>query len=177
MKKVRAIIYMILTFFVVYFLQANFFTWFNIAGIMPNLFVILVLFIGLFLRKKMGLALGIVFGLFLDIVARKNIGISSIAFGIIGFLAEIIGKDFSKDSRLTIILMVTAATIIYEVPFYLFGVSTSETSIEILGFLKILTVELIYNAIITIIIYPLMKKVGYYFEDSFTEKAILTRFY
>ena len=168
---------MILTFFVIYFLQANFFTWFNIAGIMPNLFVILVLFIGLFLRKKMGLALGIVFGLFLDIICKKNIGISSIAFGLIGFLAEVIGQDFSKDSRLTIILMVAIATVMYEVPIYLFGIAVSETSIELWGFIKILTVEVIYNAIITIIIYPLMKKVGYHFEDSFTEKAILTRFY
>ena len=53
MKKTVTIICIILAFFVIYFLQANFFTWFNIAGIMPNLYVILVLFIGLFMKRKL----------------------------------------------------------------------------------------------------------------------------
>ena len=81
---------------------------------MPNLYVILVLFIGLFLRKKLGLAFGIFFGLFLDIVTQRAVGISCIAYGAIGFLAEILGKDFSKDSRITMILIVAAATFLYE---------------------------------------------------------------
>lgn len=53
MKKTITIMCLILSFFVIYFLQANFFTWFNIAGIMPNLYVILVLFIGLFMKRKL----------------------------------------------------------------------------------------------------------------------------
>ena len=167
---------MIITFFIIYFLQSNFFTWFNISGIMPNLYIILVLFIGLFFRKKLGVTFGIVFGLFLDIVARKSIGVSGIALGLIGFLAELISKDFSKDSRLTIILIVAAATFTYECAIYAFKIVINNTTLE-LGFLRILAIEILYNSIITIIIYPIMKKVGYYFEDSFTEKQILTRFF
>ena len=53
MKKAGIIMLIILAFFIIYFLQANFFTWFNIFGIMPNLFVILILFVGLFAGKKM----------------------------------------------------------------------------------------------------------------------------
>ena len=53
MKKTIAIISLIIAFFVIYFLQTNFFTWFTINGIMPNLFVILVLFIGLFAGRKL----------------------------------------------------------------------------------------------------------------------------
>ena len=177
MKKVRAVIYMIITFFVIYFLQANFFTWFNISGIMPNLYVILVLFIGLFLRKKLGLTFGIMIGIFLDFVTRRSVGISCIMFGMIGFLAEIIGKDFSKDSRLTIILMVMASTLLYEVGIYLSKIIFAQTPLELFSFIKILIIEILFNATITIIIYPIMKKVGYYFEDSFTDKMELTRFF
>lgn len=176
MKKVQAVIYMILTFFIIYFLQSNFFTWFNIAGIMPNLYIILILFIGLFIGKKLGLIFGIILGIYLDVIARKAIGISSITLGLIGFLAELLSKDFSKDSRLTIILIVTTATILYESATYIFGNIINSLSFEF-GFLKILIIEVIFNSIITIIIYPLMKKVGYYFEDSFREKKVLTRFF
>jgi len=49
-------------FLVIYFLQANFFSWYNIAGIKPNLFIILIMFIGLFLGRTCGFSLGIVFG-------------------------------------------------------------------------------------------------------------------
>ena len=115
-------------------------------------------------------------GFFLDIVARKSIGISSIALGLIGFLAELLSKDFSKDSRLTIILVVAAATLIYECATYVFNIMINNIVFE-WGFLRILIIEVLFNSTITIIIYPLMKKIGYYFEDSFTEKQVLTRFF
>ena len=51
MKKAGIIALIILAFFIIYFLQADFFSWFNIFGIMPNLFVILILFVGLFAGK------------------------------------------------------------------------------------------------------------------------------
>ena len=94
MKKTVAILCLILSFFLIYFLQSNFFTWFNIDGIMPNLYVILVLFIGLFVKRKVGLAMGVVFGIYLDIVLGKSVGITGLVLGIVGALAEILSKNF-----------------------------------------------------------------------------------
>lgn len=94
MKKSLSILYIILVFFLIYFLQSNFFTWFNIAGIMPNLYVILVLFIGLFMQRKLGLGFGLIFGLYLDIVLRKNVGISALALGIIRITRRNIKQKF-----------------------------------------------------------------------------------
>ena len=177
MKKAIDIFFIILIFFVIYFLQVNFFTWFNIAGIMPNLYIILVLFIGLFVKRKLGLALGIIFGIYLDIVLGKNVGISGLILGAIGFLAEILSKNFSKDSRFTIMLMVIGTTAIYEMASYFFNILKTGATLEILSFLKILLVEILFNAILTIIIYPLMKKAGYYLENIFEDKVMLTRFF
>ena len=115
MKKALSILCLILTFFIIYFLQANFFTWFNIATIMPNVYVILVLFIGLFVKRKIGLACGIGFGLYLDIVLGKTIGTSALALGIVGLLGEILSKNFSKDSRFIVCLMVIGTTAVYEI--------------------------------------------------------------
>ena len=86
MKKALAIVLLIVSFFVIYFLQSNFFTWFTIAGIQPNLFVIFILFIGLFAGKKLGLIFGLVIGFFLDIVIGRQVGISGIVLGLIGLL-------------------------------------------------------------------------------------------
>lgn len=51
MKKISIIIVLIITFFIIYFLQVNIFSAFTIAGVKPNLFIMYVLFIGLFANQ------------------------------------------------------------------------------------------------------------------------------
>lgn len=177
MKKTLSIICLIITFFIIYFLQSNFFTWFTIAGIMPNLYVILVLFIGLFVKRKLGLVLGLIFGLYLDIVLGRVVGISALGLGLIGLLGEILSKNFSKDSRFIVTLMVIITTAIYEILVYICIMLRLSADIEIIPFLKILVIEIIFNTLITIIIYPLLKKAGYYLENLFDDKFMLTRYF
>ena len=78
MKKTIINIVLILTVFIIYYLQSNFFNWFTISGIMPNLFVILVLFIGLFANKTMGTIYGIIVGLILDLIIGNKVGIYAV---------------------------------------------------------------------------------------------------
>ena len=78
MKKTITIVGIIITFFIVYFLQANFFSWFTIAKIKPNLFIILVLFVGLFAGKKIGVVLGFIFGIILDLIIGRTVGMTGI---------------------------------------------------------------------------------------------------
>ena len=177
MKKTIINIFLILTVFIIYYLQSNFFNWFTISGIMPNLFVILVLFIGLFANKTMGTIYGIIVGLILDLIIGNKVGIYAVGLGIIGFLAGLFDKNFSKDSRITIMVMVLASTIIFEVIRYLLNYVLLSNSLELVNFAKILFIEVIYNLILTIIFYPLMQKVGYYIENEYKGNKILTRYF
>lgn len=178
MKKTLAIICLILAFFVIYFLQSDFFSWFTIGGIKPNLFIILSLFIGLFLGRRYGLFFGIIYGFLLDSLIGRNIGISSVMLGIIGLMGGYIDKNFSKDSRLMIMAMVAITTVIYELGFYIIqSIVLSYTIAEFTIFIKTIIIELIFNIVITIIIYPLIKKSGYFLEGIFKENNILTRYF
>ena len=177
MKKVIAVILLIIAFLIIYFLQANFFTWFTISNVKPNLFIIYILFIGLFAGKKLGLVFGVVIGFFIDIIIGRQIGISGIMLGIIGLLGERLDKNFSKESRITIMLMIAGSTFIYEVGCYIFNVITLEMNIEILGFIRILLIEIIYNLLISIVIYPLIQREGHTLEEIFKTKNILTRYF
>ena len=161
MKKTIINISLVLAAIIVYFLQANFFSWFNIAGIMPNIFVIFILFIGLFSNRTMGTIYGLVVGLLLDLIIGTKVGINVIGLGLIGFLAAIFDKNFSKDSRITIMVMSVAATAIFEILSYFLSYVLIGTNLEIINFVKILVIEIIFNLIITIIIYPLIQKSGY----------------
>jgi len=53
MKKILIIVGIFIAFLLIYFLQINFFSWYNIAGIKPNLYIILSLFIRIIYRKKL----------------------------------------------------------------------------------------------------------------------------
>ena len=70
MKKILISLAFLITFFIVYFLQINLFNFFTIFGISPNIFIILVLFIGLFAGKWLGTSMGIIFGILLDLFSR-----------------------------------------------------------------------------------------------------------
>lgn len=118
MKRIVDIILIILIFFIAYFLQSNFFTWFNIAGIMPNLFIILVMLVGLFMKRKWGFAFGVLFGILIDIFIGMKIGINAIALGIVGLASAYLDKNFSKDNRLTVMVITALLTIIAETIVY-----------------------------------------------------------
>ena len=152
MKKVLINLALILIGFVIYFLQANFFSWFSIGGIRPNLFVIYILFIGLFGNRSMGIVYGAVWGIFLDLIYKTNVGI-------------------------TVMFMVFGTTIIFEVITYFITYMLYSINVEVLSFIKILIVEIIYNILVTIIIYPLMQKFGYYMENEYKGNKILTRYF
>lgn len=177
MKKALTILLLIISFLVIYFLQANFFSWFTIATVKPNLFIIFILFISLFAGYKVGISFGILSGLFLDIIIGKNIGTTAIMFGIIGAIGGYFDKNFSKESKLTIILMVVGCTFIYEIGAYLIQIIRLSINVEIKEFIIMLVIEAIYNIILTIIIYPIFQKAGYRIEDIFKGNQILTRYF
>lgn len=177
MKKATTIAILIVSFLIVYFLQANFFSWFTIAGVKPNLFVIFILFISLFAGSKVGIPFGILVGLFLDKVLGKNIGSSFIMLTIVAVVGGYFDKNFSKESRITIMLMVMGSTILYEVGGYILQIIEQSIYIEIVPFLTKLGIEVIYNAILTIILYPIMQKWGYKIENTFKGQKILTRYF
>lgn len=96
MKKAITIAILCIAFIIIYLLELNFFSWFTIAGIKPNLFIILTLFVGLYAGSKPGLGLGIFYGLLIDILGNSLIGISAVALGAIGFLRRNIRKKLFK---------------------------------------------------------------------------------
>ena len=177
MKKFIINLFFVLTVFIIYFLQSNFFTWFNIAEVMPNVFIIFVLFVGLFTNKTLGTIYGVIIGLILDLLFGTKVGIQAVSLGLIGFLAAIFDKNFSKDSRMTIMVMVLGSTIIVEVINYLLKYMFIGNSVEIFNFIRILILEVIFNSILTIIIYPLIQKFGYEIENEYKGNKILTRYF
>lgn len=177
MKKFLSILVLVLAFLIIYFLQINFFNNLRIFNVKPNLLIIFIVVLGLFLGSKIGLAFGIFFGILLDIFLGKNLGTMAISLGIIGYLGGILNINFTKESRLTQIIIVFFSTIICESIFYFLIIIFLNVNIEIITFSKIVFIEAIYNVILTIIFYPLILKYGLILEKNFFKSTIRNSFY
>ena len=76
-----------------------------------------------------------------------------------------------------VILMGILSTVIYEIALYFMQYIVIGINLEILQFIQILLVEVIYNVIIISILYPLMKFTGYEIENEIKGDKILTRYF
>jgi len=177
LKKFKAILIIVLSFLITYFLQVNLFSWFTIRGVSPNLFVGIILLIGLFIGKKIGALFGATFGFILDCLVGKIIGPYTVLLCLVGLLGEYFDKNFSKDSLISIIIMYVIATVLFEIGYYGFECIKLGFEPEILRFIIILLVEAIYNSVLIIIFYPAIKRAGYYIENVFKGKKLLTRYF
>ena len=65
----------------------------------------------------------------------------------------------------------------YETFVYIYRATVLGSNVEVLMFIKILLIEILYNTLLTIILYPLMQKLGYIMEGIFKKTQILTRYF
>ena len=66
---------------------------------------------------------------------------------------------------------------IYEVIVYIIQYLVIGINIEIIEFIKILLIEVLYNLLLIVILYPLMKTTGYEIENEIKGDKILTRYF
>lgn len=177
MKKARIILYFVIAYFLIYFLQTNFFSWFTIRGVQPNLFVILILFISLNTNSKFGQVVGFIMGLFTDFLYSNSIGISAVLFMLIGYAGEFLQKRFPKNSKITLIIMTTITTGVYELLRVLYRYMFYSSHIGFIQFVIMLSIELLFNALLIIILYPIINRAGMSIDDTFNGNDTVTKYF
>lgn len=153
-----------LVFAILFFLQTNIFPLIPISGIVPNLFVIFILIIGLFGNNFLAITFGLISGLFIDFTYNEVVGITPAMLCLVGFIATWFDSLWSKDERISIIIMVVLSTFIFEFGAYFMKSVILDFEVELGIFFRILFWEEIYNILLTIIFFGLIKKLGYMME-------------
>lgn len=98
-------------------------------------------------------------------------------FCILAYLASYFDKNFSKDNKITIMLMCIGATVIFELGYYAINSIVFDFDMEFWYFAKKMLVENIYNTLLLIIIYPIFQKFGYMLDRKFKKSNLLTRYF
>jgi rod shape-determining protein MreD len=167
-------IILLLIFGLLYFFQVNIFPLIPINGVVPNLFIIFILVIGLFGNNFLAITLGIICGIFIDSIYSDVIGITPAMLCLVGFVATWFDSLWSKDEKISIIIMVILSTLIYEFGCYFIKSIVLKFDMEISIFLKILFWEELYNTLLTIIFFGLIKKLGYIMERKLKRNNMYT---
>ena len=74
-------------------------------------------------------------------------------------------------------VMSATATFVCELISYILQIVLFKLSFELVAFIKIILLEILFNSMIIIIIYPIIEKSGMLLEKIFTESKILTKYY
>ena len=104
-------------------------------------------------------------------------GATAIMLTVVSAISSYLDKNFSKDSKITVLIMVAIATIIFESGLYLINMFLYDFDAELSIFVRVLAIETLYNIIITFILYGLIRKLGNIVERNFKNRNILTRYF
>ena len=173
MKKALCIFVIFLLFFLIYFLQSNICSLISLNNIKPNLFLIYVVFLGIAFNKYIAYSLGIIIGLFLDLTIGQYLGMFAISLGIAALISNLLKNKINYINRITVSTIIAILTIIYNITIYLLNIIVTDINVELMQFIKVVFIEILYNSLIIILIYPILKKKMEKVQEIFEFKNIL----
>ncbi|HHT50154.1 MAG TPA: rod shape-determining protein MreD [Eubacteriaceae bacterium] len=132
----------------------------KIKGVTPDLVLITIVSMGLIYGKKEGIILGLIGGIFSDILFGRILGIHGLPYMLIGYLVGFASEKVYKENRIIPYLFTLIATLSYQGILYLIiYLARIEIPMDIY-IRKYTAFSLIINGIIVIFIYPFFLKLS-----------------
>lgn len=158
----------ILTIIINLIIQSTILPYFEIFGVVPNTALIIVVVLALGKGKYYGGIFGLIIGLLQDVIFSVTIGVNGVIFFFIGYLIGFVEDTFARDNIANPIILTALATIFYNIIYSLFLFFLSINISYIIAVKSVFSIEVIYNSIVSIIIYKL-------FHSIFAEPKIRFR--
>lgn len=152
----RRILFYIAMVIVGYFLQTGIFTELALGGIVPNLFVICTVSIGMIRGKKEGCILGFVFGILMDALYAMYFGVYALLLAIMGYVAGYVQQIFYEEDMTLPIVMIGLADLIYGITIFLFSFFPRGRTNFLFYLGHIILPETIYTLILAVFIYRMI---------------------
>ena len=153
-----------LIIFVNFILQTTLFPMLAVRGIFPNTALIIVTSYALLRGSKEGAIVGGFSGLLMDIFFHRMIGFYTLLYLAIGLLFGRSQKSFYRENYILPIIFCAISTVMYQAVLYITGFLFRGEG-NILYFLfSILGPELVYMAIVTILVYRILFGINEWLE-------------
>lgn len=144
---------LILSFFV---LQTTVFKSISLAGVAPNLMLILTVLHAYMRGRTEGLLIGFICGLLCDFYSSV-IGPLAFIYMAIGFVVGHCRKFYFRDEFIIPTLLVAASNLVYGIYYYLVEFLLRGKTHFIFYFIHIILPEVIYTVLISLLVYRLLQ--------------------
>lgn len=144
-KKILVGLIVFLFLWIGLFLQINFLNRIPLFGVPANIGIVMVVGIGLLADKLPGALSGGVYGLMLDILYGKSIGVYLAIYALLGFSSGTLSKGFSKENKMSMVYMTALFTAVTELILYVIFMIIYGYEFEPVTAALMILKEVIYN--------------------------------
>jgi len=159
---------------VAYLVQSVLGPFLAIAGVVPNVVLVVVVSYGLLFGWRIGLGMGFLGGLLIDLTIGQLIGSHALALGLVGLTGGLVEERVFKDNVLLAVLGGIVGSLIGQVVMllciWLFG-----RSVSLVEFRSTLLPSLIYDTLLCILVYRQIFKLYAYLRPDPRGTIILRR--
>lgn len=172
--KTRRVIVTAVIILVAYLFQCAVFPSLEIAGIKPNLMLIVTASFGFMRGPKEGMFVGLASGLLIDIQHGNMIGFYGLIYLVAGYINGLFERMyFDEDIKLPL-FMITGSDLVYGGVIY-FLMFMLRSDFDFLYYLnRIILPETIYTIVVTLVVYPLLLFINHKLEAE--EKRSASKF-
>ena len=150
--------------FVIFILQTTLFPLLAIRGIFPNTALIIVTSYALLRGSKEGAIVGGFAGLLMDIFFSKMIGFYTLLYLAVGLLFGRSQKNFYRENYLLPIIFCAISTVLFQAVLYITGFLFRGEGNLLYFLFSVLLPELVYMAIVTILVYRILFGINEWLE-------------
>ena len=169
MKRLIVYIFEILICFV---LQTSMFHYIALAGIMPNLLLILVISHAYMKGRLTGLLLGLFSGLLVDFMYGSYvIGLYALLYMLIGYFIGFTNKIYSNDDYTLPIIIIAISDFIYGFFYYVFEFLLRGRLNFLYYFRRLILPEIIYTVAVSIFLYKLLHMINHWIDHNPKEEV------
>ena len=172
--KIKRFFITAVIFIAAYLLHCTVFSSLELAGIKPNLLIIITASFGFMRGSREGMLVGFVSGLLADIQFGDMIGFYALIYLLVGFINGLFQRlYFDEDIKLPLFL-ISMSEFLYGIIVYFLTYLLRSDFNFLLYLNKIILPELIYTIVITLGLYPLILFINHKLEAE--EKRSASKF-
>jgi rod shape-determining protein MreD len=134
----------------------------TVFGVVINITLVMLVVMSLQTNEIYGGTLGLMLGMFNDLLYYQSFGINSLIFLVIGFSLGSLSENVYKFDLLTNFYFTAAATVVFHLLFYVINYFLKIDAASIVYMFRPIVIELILNVIILI---PILKLERYIFKE------------
>ena len=147
--------------------QATLFNFLEIAGVKPSLFLTYVICVAFFAKERETAFIGFIFGLAFDFLIGQKIGLSAVLYLLVGYFLALGRSYFLSGYNVIVVAVVVFLASVLTETIYLFVSLVWRNGIGFwFAFVHVIMIKGLYNAIIAVIDYFILKKFASAFADA-----------